>query len=129
MSHIPRLVLDVSDPRGVSIERQCFGGRQTPGYAPLIVTKAGADILDDASASAQRTTLGLGDAAVLAESTIIADVIAQINTDTGGLLAAAAGASDGDLLRFNSGAWERLAIGADAFFLKVRSGLPDWLVI
>lgn len=118
------------------------------------ITTAGKALLDDASASAQRTTLGLGTAATLnvfgsgdplGVLTAIAAFAGLTHTHNGtdapqlsaaniasGTLSAARGGTGhssytlGDILYWNGSSFSKLAIGSEGQVLKVESGVPKW---
>lgn len=93
-------------------------GRSTAGAGDveeIACTAAGRALLDDADASAQRTTLGLAIGTdVQAHDADLAEIAALSNVA-------------GDILYTDATpAWARLAKGTDGHVLKLASGLPTW---
>lgn len=116
------------------------------------ITAAGAALLDDAAASNQRTTLGLGALATLATvgtSQIDNDAVTyakaqnvsaqyrllgRVSSGAGNIeeltlsqaLDFGSGAANGDMLIRSGGAWVRLGLGTSGYVLTSNGTIPAW---
>lgn len=90
-----------------------------------LITAAGAALIDDADAAAQRTTLGLGSLATL--NTVGTSQIDNNSVD--GTKIALGSDAQGDLMYYNGTAWVRLAKGTASQLLAMNSGAtaPEWV--
>lgn len=112
-----------------------FSGTDTVSTTTL--TTAGRALLDDASASAQRTTLGVGTGdspeflAVNvgnASDTTISRASAGVIAVEGNHVPSPAAQAQGDVLYHNGTTWARLAAGTSGHFLKTNGAAanPSW---
>lgn len=95
-------------------------GRSTAGAGDIeeiTCTSAGRALLDDASASDQRTTLGLGDLATVNEADLDEQAILNRISST-----------QGTVLYRGASAWSALTPGTAGHFLKTNGGAanPEW---
>lgn len=91
-------------------------------------TTAGKALLTAADAAAQRTSLGLGGAAVLSVGTTAGTVAAGDDSRITGAIQASTLTTNGDLLVRASGVPARLGVGTEGSLLTVVGGAPAWSV-
>lgn len=89
-----------------------------------LITAAGAALIDDADAAAQRTTLGLGSLATL--NTVGTSQIDNNSVD--GTKIALGSDAQGDVMYYNGTDWVRLGAGTSGQFLKTQGAgaNPTW---